>query len=193
MSTKVLAVASALCMAGLALLLVQPSEARSGLVDWGSHPQAILHTSAGDITLLLRNDAAPLTVQHFIGFCRNHVYDGVIFDQVSPSFIYGGDILPDGSLKYSPHAYQWEEREIDSPLTHTPGHVGIRDFSGTEDTHLFNICVEAYPAWDGLHTVFAEVIGGMDIVEAVYASGDEDGVPHLVVVIESVEIVEAAQ
>lgn len=193
MSPKVLAVASAICMAGLTLLLVLPSEGRAGPVDWELYPQAILHTSAGDITLLLRDDAAPLTVQHFIGFCRNHVYDGVIFDQVSPSFIYGGDTLPDGSLKYSPHAYQWEEREIDSPLTHTPGRVGIRDISGREDSQLFYICVKAYPAWDGSQSVFAEVIGGMDVVEAIHASGDAEGVPGLVVVIESVEIVEPAR
>lgn len=58
----------------------------------------ILHTSMGDITLVLDADAAPKTVTNFIDLAKGGYYDHLTFHRVIPDFmIQGGDPNGDGT------------------------------------------------------------------------------------------------
>jgi cyclophilin family peptidyl-prolyl cis-trans isomerase len=155
-------------------------------------PVAVLHTSAGDITLTLRPDCAPATVARFIKNAQLGIYDGTIFHDVSPTFVYGGCFETAGSVKPITHVAPRVSAVESGSLSHTRGAVGIRAYNRPGcfvDSHEFYICMGSYPSWDGQLTLFAEVSGGLDILDRVAESAPgSDGKPALVVAIKLVEI-----
>lgn len=53
---------------------------------------ALMHTSMGDIRMLLFPEAAPKAVENFVTHAKNGYYNGIIFHRVIPDFmIQGGD------------------------------------------------------------------------------------------------------
>ena len=63
-----------------------------------SHPQATIHTSQGDIVVVLFDDVAPKAVENFLKHAQDHYYDNTIFHRVIPGFmIQGGDPLGNGT------------------------------------------------------------------------------------------------
>ena len=57
---------------------------------------AIMHTTAGDISIRLFADKAPKTVENFVTHSKNGYYNGIIFHRVIKGFmIQGGD--PEGT------------------------------------------------------------------------------------------------
>jgi peptidyl-prolyl cis-trans isomerase B (cyclophilin B) len=52
-----------------------------------AHTQATLVTDFGDITIRFYFDKAPHHVENFIELSEKHVYDGVLFHRVIPSFM----------------------------------------------------------------------------------------------------------
>ena len=180
-----------LCCAVLGLTIVVAFSPRAtGTPAGDDNPVAILHTSAGDIALELRADAAPCTVGAFIANAEDGVYDGTTIHDVSRAFVYGGCFLADGTVKQvqveSPGA-----TENNNGLKHVRGRVGVRTTLGADGplyTHEFYICLDRFPRWDGGMTLFAEVSDGIEIVDRIAASAGEDGTPSLIVTIKSVEI-----
>ena len=58
----------------------------------GSTTTAVMHTTMGDITIILFPDKAPKTVANFVGLAKKGYYNGVIFHRVISDFmIQGGD------------------------------------------------------------------------------------------------------
>lgn len=61
-------------------------------------PVVTLHTSMGDIKMMLFPQAAPKAVENFVTHCENGYYDGVTFHRVIEEFmIQGGDPLGNGT------------------------------------------------------------------------------------------------
>lgn len=179
----------------LALGYAVRSEADGGSGNGGSFPMAILHTSAGDITLLLRDDCAPHAVRAFIRNCEVGAYDGTAFLEACRSWsrVYGGVFLPDGSLNLPTRAFQAREREPNNGLTHVRGRVGIRAYGGAagglNPSKQFYVCLAPCPAQDGKSTLFGDVIAGMEIFDQIAASAPGGkGTPAFVVSINNVEI-----
>lgn len=50
----------------------------------------ILHTSAGDITMELYPDKAPVSVENFLAYANSGFYDGTIFHRVEKRFVIQG-------------------------------------------------------------------------------------------------------
>lgn len=105
----------------------------------GAKPQAIIHTSAGDLTCELFPDKAPKAVDNFIGLATGKkpwvdpttgkkmankpLYDGVIFHRVIPGFmIQGGD--PTGTGMGNP-GYQFEDELSPDLLFDKPGRLAM--------------------------------------------------------------------
>ncbi|MBQ8670193.1 MAG: peptidylprolyl isomerase, partial [Oscillospiraceae bacterium] len=62
------------------------------------NPTATLHTTMGDITVVLYPEQAPKTVENFLGLAEKGYYDGVTFHRVINDFmIQGGDPTATGS------------------------------------------------------------------------------------------------
>lgn len=59
-----------------------------------NNKQVVIHTNMGDIKLALYPEAAPKTVENFIGHAQDGYYDGTLFHRVIQNFmIQGGDPL----------------------------------------------------------------------------------------------------
>ena len=70
----------------------------------------ILHTSKGDITMVLDADAAPKTVTNFITLAKAGAYDGLTFHRVMPNFmIQGGDPAGNGTGGESVYGSMFED------------------------------------------------------------------------------------
>lgn len=73
-----------------------------------AYPTAILHTSMGDIHLVLYSDRAPYAVNNFVTHAQEGYYDNVIFHRVINDFmIQGGD--PTGTGMGGESVYKNEE------------------------------------------------------------------------------------
>ena len=131
---------------------------------------ATLHTSAGDIVLLLFEDQAPVTVQNFVGLAEGSkewtdprtkqkstapLYDGTIFHRVIDGFmIQGGDPLGKG---FGGPGYQFKdefhpELKFDRPYLLAMANAG----PGTNGSQFF-ITVGRTPHLNRKHTIFGEV------------------------------------
>jgi peptidyl-prolyl cis-trans isomerase B (cyclophilin B) len=127
---------------------------------------ATLHTSHGAIAIALFDDDAPKTVENFLKLARDGFYDGVVFHRVIPDFmIQGGD--PTGTGSGGP-GYQFDDEPNDRKVVR--GALAMANAGpNTNGSQFFIVTTEAASWLDGKHTVFGEVIAGMDVVDTISA------------------------
>ncbi len=78
-------------------------------------PRAIMHTTAGDMTLVLFPEQAPKTVANFIALAKDGYYDGIIFHRVINDFmIQGGDPTGTGMGGESIYGERFEDEFSES-------------------------------------------------------------------------------
>jgi cyclophilin family peptidyl-prolyl cis-trans isomerase len=125
---------------------------------------AKMNTTLGTIDRELFDDDAPKTVQNFRKLSGDGFYDGVIFHRVIPDFmIQGGD--PDGTGTGGP-GYKFED-EFNSHKVVRGALAMANAGPNTNGSQFFIVTIEAAPWLDGKHTVFGQVTGGMDAVDAI--------------------------
>jgi peptidyl-prolyl cis-trans isomerase B (cyclophilin B) len=131
---------------------------------------AILHTNRGDITVELFDDDARKTVANFTKLAGDSFYDGVIFHRVIKDFmIQGGD--PTGTGRGGP-GYTFEDEINDHKIVR--GALAMANAGpNTNGSQFFIVTTDAAPWLDGKHTVFGQVVDGMDVVDQIEA-GDTD-------------------
>ena len=127
---------------------------------------ATLHTNHGAIAIELFDDDAPKTVDNFLKLSRDGFYDGVVFHRVIPDFmIQGGD--PTGTGSGGP-GYQFDDEPNERKVVR--GALAMANAGpNTNGSQFFIVTTEAASWLDGKHTVFGEVTGGMDVVDAISA------------------------
>lgn len=155
---------------------------------------AILETNYGTIKLKFFEEEAPKTVANFKKLANDNFYNGLIFHRIISGFmIQGGD--PDGTGAGGP-GYT-VDAEISPYLTHTAGAVATarqsdyvnpeKKSSGSQFYIVHNDAGAL--GLDGEYTIFAQVIEGMNVVEAIAAvKTDTQDKPVKDVVIEKVAI-----
>lgn len=129
---------------------------------------AILQTNQGTIKLKLYPKAAPKTCENFIGLIKKGYYDGLIFHRVIPGFmIQGGDPTRTGSGGTSIWGGYFEDEISDDYNFEKPGVLAMANAGpGTNGSQFFITAGDAH--WlNGHHTIFGEVIEGMDVVEKI--------------------------
>ena len=167
---------------------------------------ATLHTSAGDIRVLLYGDHAPKTVRNFVGLATGAIdwthprtgqksneplYNGTIFHRIIDGFmIQGGDPL--GSGRGGP-GYQFKDEfhpdlRFDRPYLLAMANAG----PGTNGSQFF-ITVGPTPHLNRRHTIFGEVADAESraVVDAIAGTAtDRSDRPLTDVVIQRIEISE---
>jgi cyclophilin family peptidyl-prolyl cis-trans isomerase len=148
--------------------------------------KATLHTNHGGVEFELFDDDAPETVENFRKLAADGFYDGVIFHRVIPGFmIQGGD--PTGTGRGGP-GYTFDD-EINDHKVERGALAMANAGKNTNGSQFFVVTAEMCPWLDGKHTVFGEVVGGMDVVDAIEGvETDSSDKPREDVVIERVEL-----
>jgi len=158
----------------IALVACQQTKPKAKRLQWDKPPAmqidpskqyfAILKTEKGDIRIQLFADKAPKTVNNFIFLARQGFYDNITFHRVIPGFIaQTGD--PTGTGSGGP-GYTIED-EFNPDLKHDrPGRVSMAN-KGRPNTggSQFFITYAPAPHLDGHHTIFGQVVEGMDVLE----------------------------
>jgi cyclophilin family peptidyl-prolyl cis-trans isomerase len=123
---------------------------------------ATLSTDKGDIVLELFADKTPRTVNNFVFLAREGYYDGTIFHRVITNFMaQGGD--PTGTGRGGP-GYQFADEFHPSLKHNKPGIFSMANAGpGTNGSQFFITHVPT-PHLDGKHSVFGQVIQGMDVL-----------------------------
>jgi peptidyl-prolyl cis-trans isomerase B (cyclophilin B) len=131
-----------------------------------------MHTTHGPISFELFDEDAPKTVENFKKLAGESFYDGVIFHRVIPDFmIQGGD--PEGTGMGGP-GYTFEDEFNRHKIVR--GALAMANAGpNTNGSQFFIVTADACPWLDGRHTVFGQVTGGMEAVDAIEGVPTEDG------------------
>ena len=121
----------------------------------------------GVVKIKLHADKTPKTVQNFIDLSKSGFYDGVIFHRVIPGFMaQSGD--PDGTGTGGP-GYTFED-EFHPELSHdSAGILSMANRGPNTNGSQFFITYAPTPHLDNMHSVFGEVVEGMELIEAIPA------------------------
>lgn len=119
----------------------------------------------GTIKIKLFTDKAPITTKNFIDLVNSGFYNGIIFHRVIDGFmIQGGDPTGTGmggSKTIIPD-------EFGEGLKHSKaGILSMANAGPNTGTSQFFITLAPTPWLDGHHSIFGEVIEGMEVVTAI--------------------------
>jgi len=147
---------------------------------------AKLHTSHGTIEIEFFDDDAPKTVDNFRKLAAEKFYDGLAFHRVIPDFMIQGG-CPLGTGTGGP-GYTFEDEFNHHKVVR--GALAMANAGpNTNGSQFFIVTTAAAPWLDGKHTVFGQVTGGMDAVDALEAvPTDARDKPQEPALIESVEL-----
>jgi peptidyl-prolyl cis-trans isomerase B (cyclophilin B) len=151
--------------------------------------QATLHTTHGPIEVRFFDDDAPKTVENFRKLSADGFYDGLSFHRVIKDFMIQGG-CPQGTGTGGP-GYTFEDEFNDHKVVR--GALAMANAGpNTNGSQFFIVTIDEAGWLDGKHTVFGEVVSGMDAVDAIEGvstgPGDQPDEP---VIIERVELADA--
>lgn len=141
---------------------------------------AVMETTLGTIKIHLFHKEAPKTVANFVGLAegtkeftdpktgektKRHFYDGLTFHRVIPGFmIQGGDPVGNGT---GGPGYEFED-EFNPKLRHSkPGILSMANAGPNTNGSQFFITDAPTPHLNDRHSVFGEVIEGLDVVKKI--------------------------
>lgn len=126
--------------------------------------KAVMETSEGTIEFELFETDAPKTVENFVTLAGKGFYDGLVFHRVIPDFMLQGG-CPEGTGTGGP-GYTFEDEFNQHPVVR--GALAMANAgSNTNGSQFFIVTADACPWLDGKHTVFGEVVAGMEVVEKI--------------------------
>ena len=122
--------------------------------------QVRLRTSKGIILLELKPNEAPGAVASFVTLLNQHFYDKLYFHRVVPDFVaQGGDPRGDGN-----GSAPYNLRSEFGDLRYEEGSVGLASAGKDTESCQFFITHTPTPHLDGRYPIFAQVVGGLDVV-----------------------------
>jgi peptidyl-prolyl cis-trans isomerase B (cyclophilin B) len=126
--------------------------------------RATFHTNSGRITVELFAEDAPKTVENFRKLSGDGFYDGLAFHRVIEGFMLQGG-CPQGTGTGGP-GYTFEDEINDHRVVR--GALAMANSGpNTNGSQFFVVTAEECPWLDGKHTVFGQVVEGMDVVDAI--------------------------
>jgi len=126
---------------------------------------AVMKTDKGSMKLELFADKAPNTVNNFVFLSRQGFYDNTIFHRVIADFMaQGGD--PTGTGTGGP-GYKFKD-EFHASLRHSkPGLLSMANAGMNTNGSQFFITHVPTPWLDNKHSIFGQVVDGMDVLMSI--------------------------
>jgi peptidylprolyl isomerase len=153
--------------------------------------RAFVDTSMGTIELEVLPDLAPETVRAFLRMARAGVYDGIGVHRVAPNFV-----VQTGALNFRTAPLTARQQQLVHNLApeftdtaNVPGMVAMAhgDDPGSGQTSFF-VCIGQCRALDGKFTVFARVVAGMEVLNAMAAVPVDGETPRTPITMTKVRI-----
>jgi peptidyl-prolyl cis-trans isomerase B (cyclophilin B) len=146
-----------------------------------------LATSEGPIKVRLMPDVAPMHVSSTIYLSELGFYDGLKFHRVIPGFMaQGGDPLGVGS---GGPGYQYDG-EYSPKVRHSkPGLLSMANRGPGTDSSQFFLTFVPTPQLDDRHSIFGEVVEGMETLKKLESFGSQGGATSKELRIETAKIV----
>ncbi len=130
--------------------------------------EVILKTNVGDITLKLYPKIAPKACENFMKLAKSGYYNGIIFHRVIKNFmIQGGDPSGTGMGGQSIWKKPFEDEFKPNIVFDKPGILAMANAGKNTNGSQFFITTVATPWLNGRHTIFGEVVSGMDVVRKI--------------------------
>jgi peptidyl-prolyl cis-trans isomerase B (cyclophilin B) len=130
-------------------------------IDTSKQYNATIETEKGDLVLELFARDVPVTVNSFVFLAREGFYDGTTFHRVIPGFVaQGGD--PTGTGTGTP-GYSFADEFTEH--THITGALSMANSGANTNGCQFFITYSPQHHLDGKHSVFGQLIEGMQVLE----------------------------
>lgn len=128
-------------------------------------------TNKGTIRIKFLPEVAPMHVTSFLYLTRLGFYDGIPFHRVIPRFMAQGG-CPLGNGTGGP-GYEFGGEFSPAVKHDKPGLLSMANRGPGTDGSQFFLTFVPTPWLDGKHTIFGEVVEGMDVLKALEAAGTE--------------------
>lgn len=164
----------------------------------GKAGQALVTTNKGAFTMQLYGDQAPIATANFVLLARCGFYDGITFHRVLAGFVaQAGDPQTKtnhgdfAALGNAGEGYQYAIEPPADGLTYDKYVVAVANDTKTNDSQFFIDLADLNQQLTRTYTIFAKVISGTDVIDAIGALPVNDpqlGVPLDPAIIQSITI-----
>ena len=171
--------------------------------DLGDGIFADIQTNKGDIVVKLEHTKTPVTIANFVSLAEGNspfvseefkdkkYYDGLTFHRVMKDFmIQGGDPTATGTGN---PGYKFKDEFNDSLVHDKKGILSMANGGPITNGSQFFITLKPTPWLNGFHTVFGEVMKGMDVLDTIAnvatSQAPQKDKPVVDVVMNTVEII----
>jgi len=128
----------------------------------------VIETNLGTIEVKFFPAVAPKAVENWKGLARKGYYDGVIFHRVIDAFmIQGGDPKGTGTGGQSIWGKSFEDELSPKVRFDRKGLLAMANAGPRTNGSQFFITLVPTPHLNDRHTIFGEVVKGMDVVEKI--------------------------
>jgi peptidyl-prolyl cis-trans isomerase A (cyclophilin A) len=165
MKSKILSIS--MLILSLSFLTLQNTQAQSK----SDTTKVLFSTSFGNITILLFEREAPITVKNFLAYVDSGFYNGTIFHRVIPGFVIQGGGL-DKNMNRRP-TFAPIKNESDNGMKNERGTLSMArtsDPNSATSQFFVNLVDNRSLDYSGRgpgYAVFGKVIQGMDVVDKI--------------------------
>jgi cyclophilin family peptidyl-prolyl cis-trans isomerase len=129
---------------------------------------AIMQTNLGTIEIELFPELAPQTVENFARLAESGYYNSITFHRVISDFmIQGGDPTGTGRGGESIWGKSFKDEIAPQLIFDKPGVLAMANAGPNTNGSQFFITVAPAKWLNGKHTIFGQVIAGMDVVDSI--------------------------
>ncbi len=130
--------------------------------------EVVFETSEGVIVFALKPEIAPKACENFKGLVQKGYYDGVSFHRVIKGFmIQGGDPSGTGRGGQSVFGTSFEDEYKPNVVFDKAGILAMANAGPNTNGSQFFITSVPTPHLNGKHTIFGEVVEGMNVVRKI--------------------------
>lgn len=128
----------------------------------------VFETTEGKIVFALKPEIAPKACENFVGLVQKGYYDGVSFHRVIRGFmIQGGDPSGTGRGGQSLFGRSFEDEFKPNVVFDRAGLLAMANAGPNTNGSQFFITTVPTPHLNGRHTIFGEVVEGMNVVRKI--------------------------